>query len=79
MEVFYSNHIADGKIYLSPEESVHCIKVLRHKVGDEIKVSGGDGNLYRCVLEDTSTKSATVKNFFMVRSSVFISFISLAL
>ena len=58
MEVFYSNHIADGKIYLSPEESTHCIKVLRHKVGDEIKVSGGDGNLYRCVLEDTSTKSA---------------------
>lgn len=58
MEVFYSNHIADGKIYLSPEESAHCIKVLRHKVGDEIKVSGGDGNLYRCTLEDANPKSA---------------------
>lgn len=58
MEVFYSNRIADGKIYLSPEESTHCIKVLRHKVGDEIKVSGGDGNLYRCTLEDTNAKGA---------------------
>lgn len=56
MEVFYSNHIADGKIYLSPEESAHCIKVLRHKVGDEIRVSGGDGNLYRCSIEVAAPK-----------------------
>lgn len=56
MEVFYSNHIADGKIYLSPEESAHCIKVLRHKVGDEIRVSGGDGNLYRCSIEVAAAK-----------------------
>lgn len=58
MEVFYSSSIANGKIYLSPEETVHCIKVLRHKAGDEVKVSGGDGNLYRCVISNTSGKSA---------------------
>jgi 16S rRNA (uracil1498-N3)-methyltransferase len=27
-------------------------------VGDEIKVSGGDGNLYRCILEEANPKSA---------------------
>ena len=58
MEVFYSNTIADGKIRLSPEETTHCVKVLRHKVGDEVKVSGGDGNLYRCTISDISGKSA---------------------
>ena len=58
MEVFYSNHIADGRITLSPEESTHCIKVLRHKVGDEVKVSGGDGNLYRCIIEEASPRGA---------------------
>lgn len=58
MEVFYSNSIADGKIRLSPEETTHCIKVLRHKPGDEVKVSGGDGNLYRCTIEEVSGKCA---------------------
>ncbi len=58
MEVFYSNKISEGKIYLSPEESLHCIRVLRHKAGDEVKVSGGDGNLYRCIIEDDNIKSA---------------------
>lgn len=58
MEVFYSNHIADGRITLSPEESTHCIKVLRHKVGDEVKVSGGDGNLYRCIIEEAGPRGA---------------------
>ena len=58
MEVFYSNHIADGRITLSPEESTHCIKVLRHKVGDEVKVSGGDGNLYRCIIEEAGPREA---------------------
>lgn len=58
MEIFYSNHISDDKITLSPEETTHCLKVLRHKAGDEVKVSGGDGNLYRCRIEDDSTKCA---------------------
>ena len=47
MEVFYSDNIDNGLVRLSPEESAHCVKVLRHRVGDEIFVSGGDGNLYK--------------------------------
>ena len=61
MEVFYSDDIRDGRIRLSPEESAHCVKVLRHRVGDEVYVSGGDGNLYRCCLEEADSRAAVVR------------------
>ena len=61
MEVFYSNDIRDGRIRLSPEESAHCVKVLRHRVGDEVYVSGGDGNLYRCTLEEADSRAAVAR------------------
>lgn len=61
MEVFYSDDIRDGRIRLSPEESAHCVKVLRHRVGDEVYVSGGDGNLYRCSVEEADSRAAVVR------------------
>ena len=36
------------QIILSEAESRHCIKVLRYKVGDEVQVLDGIGNLYSC-------------------------------
>ena len=38
------------QIFLSEIESRHCIKVLRYKIGDEVEVLDGRGNLYRCVI-----------------------------
>lgn len=46
---------------LSPEESVHCVKVLRHRAGDEIFISGGDGNLYRCSLLEADPRGAVAE------------------
>ena len=40
MELFYGN--SDGDVVrLSPEESGHCVRVLRHRLGDEIFVIDG--------------------------------------
>lgn len=50
MEVFFSDMIEGGRVILSKEESNHCTRVLRHKVGDEISVIDGKGNLLRCRL-----------------------------
>ena len=61
MELFYSNNISDGRIRLSPEESFHCVKVLRHRVGDEVCVSGGDGNLYRCRVQEADSRHAVLE------------------
>jgi len=58
MELFYSKDI-DGKIVSLPqEEAQHCIKVLRHRVGDTISVIDGEGTLYTCTLVDDSPKHA---------------------
>ncbi|MCR5696376.1 MAG: 16S rRNA (uracil(1498)-N(3))-methyltransferase [Marinilabiliaceae bacterium] len=33
---------------LSPDESHHCIKVMRHREGDQVFVTDGNGTLYTC-------------------------------
>ena len=61
MELFYSNDISDGLVRLSPEESAHCVRVLRHRAGDEVFVSGGDGNLYRCSVTVADPRGAELR------------------
>ena len=58
MEVFYSPQIVDGICVLPEDESVHCVRVLRHREGDEIFVIDGLGTLYTCRLTDASPKAA---------------------
>ena len=58
MEVFYSPEIENGTCVLPEEESVHCVRVLRHREGDEIYVIDGLGTLYTCRLTDASPKAA---------------------
>lgn len=48
MELFYSSDISGGRCLLNQEESTHCIKVLRHKIGDIINVIDGCGSLMEC-------------------------------
>ena len=58
MELFFSSHIENGYCFLDAEESGHCVKVLRHREGDEINVIDGEGTLYVCRLNDASPKAA---------------------
>lgn len=52
MEIFYSDEIFDGFLRLPAEETAHCMRVLRHRPGDEIDVIDGRGTLYHCALEE---------------------------
>ena len=56
MELFYSQDIEGGIVRLNQDESGHCIKVLRHKCGDEISVIDGYGTLYKCRITSDSHK-----------------------
>ena len=56
MELFYSNDICGGICRLNQDESGHCVKVLRHRCGDEISVIDGCGTLYRCRITSDSPK-----------------------
>ena len=59
MEIFYSWQIDGRMVSLDEGESAHCIRVLRHRRGDEISVVDGRGNMFRCRLEDDSPKGAS--------------------
>ena len=61
MELFYSSDIQDSVLRLDAEESGHCVRVLRHRAGDEISVIDGCGTLLRCVLTDADPKGATAQ------------------
>ena len=56
MELFYSENIEGGICRLDHDESGHCIKVLRHRCGDEISVIDGQGTLYSCRITNDSHK-----------------------
>ena len=58
MEIFYSKDIDGTTVRLNAEESAHCVKVLRHREGDEIAVMDGAGTLLWCRLDDASSKEA---------------------
>ena len=58
MEIFYSSD-SDGKtVRLDTGESAHCVRVLRHRTGDEVSVVDGMGNMMHCRLTDDSPKGA---------------------
>ncbi|MBQ9185074.1 MAG: 16S rRNA (uracil(1498)-N(3))-methyltransferase [Bacteroidales bacterium] len=57
MEIFYSADIyGNSSLRLGPEESQHCAKVLRKRVGDAIDVIDGEGALYHCTVVNDSPK-----------------------
>ena len=58
MELFYAYGTSGSTVRLSQEESQHCVRVLRHRVGDEIDVIDGEGTLYHCRLTDDNPKGA---------------------
>ena len=61
MELFYSEDFSCGRVRLDADESAHCVRVLRHRAGDEISVIDGRGTLLRCVLEIADAKGAEAR------------------
>ncbi len=58
MEIFYA-YESDGRTCrLDSDESAHLVRVLRHRVGDEVHIIDGEGTMYRCRLTDDSPKAA---------------------
>ena len=57
MEIFYSRKVDGSLCTLDEEESAHCVRVLRHREGDEIHVIDGEGTFYTCSIVDASPKA----------------------
>lgn len=58
MELFYAYEVTGRYCRLDADESTHCIRVLRHRSGEEIDVIDGLGTLYHCRLTLDSPKGA---------------------
>lgn len=61
MHLFYTPDIEGDHYILNPEESKHCIRVLRFKEGDVVVSVDGKGNWYTGEIEDADAKACSVK------------------
>ncbi|WP_341225197.1 16S rRNA (uracil(1498)-N(3))-methyltransferase [uncultured Arcticibacterium sp.] len=55
MQLFYKANFEDDTV-LDEIDSKHCIRVLRKKVGDEIMVTDGIGNMFTCQVTEANQK-----------------------
>jgi len=60
MTLFYTPDILQNP-YLSEEESVHCVRVLRMQVGDEIGLIDGKGYFYKAIITGAHPKHCQVE------------------
>ncbi len=61
MELFCLSRFADGIGHLGPEESNHCIRVLRHRAGDPIELIDGAGTLFHGRILEADPKETVVE------------------
>ncbi len=59
MELFYSSDISGSLVRLDRDESVHCVKVLRHRSGDVVDIIDGEGTLMECRIADADPARTT--------------------
>ena len=56
MQLFYCPELLNESSFLSNEESIHCFKVLRKKIGDHIYLIDGVGGFYEAKITFASRK-----------------------
>lgn len=61
MQVFLAEIQTQYSGLLRAEETRHCIKVLRHQIGDDIFCTDGGGSLYRARIEAFDKNSTTLQ------------------
>lgn len=60
MQLFYTPDILENP-FLSEEESVHCVRVLRKTEGDKIDLTDGKGNFYKARIAESHPKHCCVE------------------
>jgi len=54
MIAFYQPRINQGDLSLDPNDSKHCVRILRKRIGDHIIVLDGTGGIHTCIITDDS-------------------------
>ena len=61
MNLFYQPLIPQGISYLDADESRHCVKVLRHTVGDTLRITDGQGFFYDTIITKADDRQCTFR------------------
>ncbi len=61
MQLFFDPEFSPTNTVLNPEESKHCIRVLRHNKGDEITILNGNGTLFTAQIIDANPKACKLE------------------
>ena len=61
MQLFYCPEIDSESCLLNEEESKHCLRVLRHRKGDEIFLVDGEGGFYKAEIINDNKKNCELK------------------
>ena len=59
MNAFYHKTVKTGMNALNEDETIHCVHVLRHQVGDEILILDGKGGQYHSIITSISKKNCS--------------------
>jgi len=63
MQLFFHQNLKNNIVELPEDESKHCVRVLRKKVGDEIVLIDGIGNKAICKITDDNQKKCKLEIF----------------
>lgn len=61
MNSFYISEIKGNFVQLTPEESKHCIKVLRLKKGDHVQLLNGKGSSFEAIIQIADLKACMLE------------------
>ena len=61
MHYFYAADISRDYVTLSSEESEHCVRVMRHRSGDAVRLTDGRGKLFDAEVVDANPKKCALK------------------
>ena len=61
MHYFYSPDISQPLVTLSNEESEHCVRVMRHREGDVVRITDGCGHLAEAVVVEAHPKKCLLE------------------
>ena len=61
MELFYAYEAHGSVAALDADESGHCVRVLRHRAGDEVNAIDGKGTLLKCRIADDNPRGVQLE------------------
>jgi len=61
MQYFYHPDLTQPYVTLSDKESEHCVRTLRHRVGDKVRLTDGKGGVATAAITDDNSKACSLE------------------